>query len=368
MIKSPGKTVAVGMSGGLDSTMAAYLLKQQGFTVIGLTMKIWDGSIQCNATRSACYGPNESEDISQAIKAAAQLGIKHYVVDLADEYNETVLEYFRSEYGRGYTPNPCIVCNSKIKFGALLDRAVKSGIVFDLFATGHYARITYDQCKGRYILKCGVDEKKDQSYFLYRLTPERMEKLILPLGEYRKGDVRELARRTGFEEYAGKNESQDFFEAENYSTLLNTGNGPGKVLDMHGNSIGTHRGIGYYTVGQRRSLNLSGMREPFYVISIDAARNEIIAGPRKYLQGSSLIAGNLHWIVPPGELASEPLKAKIRSAAVPADCTISLYDKDKLRVQFACPQEAITPGQSAVIYTRDLVAGGGVIEQHFFEQ
>lgn len=368
MGESLGKIVAVGMSGGLDSTMAAYLLKEQGFAVVGMTMRIWDGSIQCDATRSGCYGPNESEDIAQAKKAADQLGIKHYVIDLADRYKETVLEYFRSEYGRGFTPNPCIVCNSKIKFGALLDRAVESGIVFDLFATGHYVRVAYDEFKGRYCLRRGVDEKKDQSYFLYRLTHAQMEKVLFPLGEYRKADVRELAHRTGFDEYAGKNESQDFFEAENYSMLLDSQNGSGNIVDIHGNNIGTHRGIGYYTVGQRRSLNLSGMKEPFYVIRIDAAKNEIIAGPRKYLQSSRLVAGNLHWIVPPGELASVPLKAKIRSAALPADCTISVLDRERLQVQFACLQEAISPGQSVVIYAHDLVVGGGTIEQHFSER
>ena len=360
---SAGKVVAVGMSGGMDSTMAAYLMKKQGFIVSGVTMKIWDGAFKCDATRSGCYGPNESADIADAKKAADQLGIKHYVIDLAGEYKETVIEYFRSEYKRGYTPNPCIMCNSKIKFGALLERTLSSGIAFDLFATGHYARIAYDENKQRYLLKRGVDERKDQSYFLYRLNHKQMEKVFFPLGEYRKSDLKAIACEAGFGEYAKKNESQDFFESDNYSILLNDQPGPGIIRDIDGNIIGSHRGIGYYTIGQRRSLHLSGMKEPFYVVGIDAKNNEIIAGPKKHLQKDSLVAGSLHWIVPPDELASAQLKAKIRSTTELADCTISGIEDGRLNVKFSSVQEAVTPGQSIVFYAGDTVIGGGIIEQ-----
>ncbi len=350
------------MSGGIDSTMAAFLLKEQGFTVIGLTMKIWDGPSQCEATRSGCYGPNEASDIADAKEVCDQLDIEHHVVDLCGEYRHTVLEYFSDAYLLGKTPNPCIMCNSRIKFGSLIKKALLSGIGFDFFATGHYARVVYDRIENRYLLKRGIDKRKDQSYFLYRLSRDRFEKILFPLGDHLKEDIKTMARKAGFGKYTEKRESQDFLEWDDYGILLQNRGQPGNIRDTAGNIIGTHRGIQFYTIGQRRMLNLSGMKEPHYVIDIDAKNNEIIAGPQKDLFSDVLIATDLHWIVPFYEHKSAPVTAKIRSTAALAPCTIFPEEDSTIRARFVSPQKSITPGQSVVFYVDDVVIGGGTID------
>lgn len=363
------KIVAVGLSGGIDSTMAALLLLKQGFNVTGLTMKIWDDSLQRETTKSGCYGPNEVHGIADAGKAAARLGIEHHVIDLCNEYRGTVIEYFRKEYAGGRTPNPCVMCNTRIKFGALLEKAASSGIAFDLFATGHYARTVYDPDQRRYLLKRGIDASKDQSYFLYRLSREQLGKIALPLGEYRKDEVRAMALEEGFGEYAMKPESQDFLEWDDYSVLLNDRGRPGNIVDAEGKMIGRHAGAGRYTVGQRRMLNLAGMKEPFYVLRIDAEKNEIVAGPKRLLLHAGLIAGDLHWIIPFRELQGEKLHAQIRYRSKPAECIVRLLSgEEAVKVKFVKPQEAITPGQSIVFYVGDMVAGGGIIQKAVTEK
>ena len=359
------KKIAVGMSGGIDSTITAYLLKEQGHDVIGVTMKIWDGSMACNAVRSGCYGPGEAADIEDAKRAARRLGIDHFVVDLCGEYSETVLNYFSSEYTGGRTPNPCVVCNARIKFGSLIDKALSSGIPFDLFATGHYARIRYDAGTGRYLLLRGVDTLKDQSYFLNRLSQTQLSRIVFPLGEYSKDDVRELAFKAGFAEYTEKKESQDFLEFEDYAGLLKEPARPGDIVDTAGNVIGRHRGIAFYTVGQRRGLGLAGMKEPYYVIRIDAVRNEIVAGPRAGLMKNGLTAEDMNWIVPYDAWPGGLLSAKIRSAAPAATCSVISRDDGTIEAQFEEPQESITPGQSVVLYAGDLMLGGGTITGAF---
>lgn len=352
------------MSGGVDSTMAALLLQKQGFTVVGLTMKIWDDSVQRATTKSGCYGPDQAYSIADAQATAVQLGIEHHVIDLSDEFRETVIEYFRREYGNGKTPNPCVICNARIKFGILLEKAATSGIVFDLFATGHYARIVYDPAGPRYLLKRGVDSAKDQSYFLYRLSQEQLGKIMFPLGDYRKDEIRTIARETGFEEYLEKPESQDFLEWDDYGVLLKNRGQPGNIVDTEGKIIGRHAGIGRYTVGQRRMLNLAGMKEPFYVLRIDAERNEIIAGPKSSLLHTALIAEDLHWVVPVQDLRGETLRAQIRYRSMPSECTVHPAEDETIKVEFVKPQEAIAPGQSIVFYAGDTVAGGGIIKSH----
>jgi len=361
MNESDKNIIAVGMSGGVDSTVAALLLKKQGFTVIGLTMKIWDGSVKCSSTKSGCYGPNEADDIANAVVIAAKLGIEHYTIDLCGEYNETIIEYFRDEYANGKTPNPCIVCNAQIKFGALIEKAASSGIEFDHFATGHYARVQYDSDKNRYLLKRGVDTTKDQSYFLYRLSQRQFKKTLFPLGNYLKSEIRNIALESGFEDLLEKPESQDFFECDDYGTLLNYSGKSGNIKNAEGKIIGKHKGIAYYTIGQRKTLNLSGMKEPFYVLNIDAGQNEIIAGPKRCLLSNTLIAGDLKWIIPFNPLENKTLSAQIRYRNKPAECVVSLVDNGSTIVRFASPQEAITPGQSVVFYDGDTVIGGGII-------
>ena len=360
----PGsRVVAVGMSGGIDSTMAVYLLKEKGYTVVGLTMKIWDGPIGCDAVKSGCYGPNEASGIADAEKAAKLLGIEHHVVDLCGEYRQTVLRYFSDEYTGGRTPNPCVVCNARIKFGSLIEKALSSGVRFDLFATGHYARVMYDDRAERYILLRGVDGSKDQSYFLYRLSQEQLARVLFPLGGYRKEEVREMALKAGFTGCLERRESQDFLAWDDYGMLLGDPGRPGDILDPEGNVIGTHRGIAFYTVGQRRALRLAGMKEPYYVLRIDAGKNEITAGPKKYLMSGRLAAADINWIVPFEERPSEEITAKIRYTSKPARCEIFPGPDNTAEVRFADPQESITPGQSVVFYAGDTVLGGGVIEK-----
>lgn len=363
MDRAGKRIVAVGMSGGVDSTMAALLLQRQGFTVAGLTMRIWDDSVQCETTKSGCYGPGQAQDIADAGKIAARLGIEHHVVDLREEYRGTVIEYFRREYAAGRTPNPCVVCNTKIKFGALLEKALAGKIKFDLFATGHYARVVYDPVAQRRLLKRGADRAKDQSYFLYRLSPEQLGKVVFPLGDYRKDEIKAMAQESGFEECMKRPESQDFLEWDDYSVLLERPAQPGNIVDTDGKIIGRHAGAGRYTVGQRRMLNLAGMKEPFYVLRIDAGRNEIVAGPKRLLLSAGLVAGDLRWTVPPGELQGERLSAQIRYRSAPAECTVYPAEDNTVKVVFRSAQEAVAPGQSVVFYAGDTVAGGGIIQE-----
>lgn len=352
--------VVVGLSGGFDSFMAGYLLKLKGHELLGVTMRIWDGHVPCVKKRNACLGPDEEEDIENARKVAEILSIPHFVVDLRREYRDLVVEYFRSEYASGRTPNPCVLCNSKIKFGFLLERVRSLGIRFDFFATGHYARVEYDLEKGRYLLKRGVDTEKDQSYFLYRLTQDQLRHVLFPVGCYRKKELRELALSSGFGELAQKKESQDFF-SDDYILLLQEKKGPGDILDLEGRVIGKHKGVHRYTVGQRRHLNLRGLKEPFYVLRIDAERNEIVAGPRRYLFKKSLFASTLNWVVPVEQVREKILFAQVRYKSSPTPCKIHLQEGGVL-VEFFLAQEGIAPGQSVVFYDGDVVVGGGTIE------
>jgi tRNA-specific 2-thiouridylase len=331
--------------------------------VIGLTMSIWDDSINIKGSKSGCFGPNEWEDLDSARRAAQKLDIRHYVIDLRKPYQETVIEYFRQEYLKGKTPNPCVVCNARIKFGMFLEKALSCGIVFDSFATGHYARVEYDSLNKIYLLKRGIDEIKDQSYFLYRLSQDQLGRILFPLGRFRKDEVKAMAKEAGFDEILKRPESQDFFECDDYGVLLKTTDKPGNILDMNGKVIGEHRGIAHYTVGQRKMLNLSGLKEPFYVLTIDAGRNEITAGPKKDLFQDSLIAERLHWIVPFHSIQKRKLQAQIRYRSKPAECLLCPAEEQTVKVKFISPQEAITPGQSIVFFEWDTVLGGGIIQR-----
>ncbi|MCX7856616.1 MAG: tRNA 2-thiouridine(34) synthase MnmA [Deltaproteobacteria bacterium] len=353
--------IVVGLSGGFDSFMACYILVTKGHDVTGVTMKLWDGDLSCKTKKNACYGPDE-EDIEHAKKITEMLSIPHHVIDLSKEYKEYVLRYFIMEYASGKTPNPCVVCNSKIKFGFLLERIRSLGIHFDYFATGHYARIEYDSEKGRYLLKRGLDIHKDQSYFLYRLTQDQLKQILFPLGRFCKKELKTLAMAKGFHDIAKRPESQDFF-CSDYSIILKDQVKPGNILDLDGKVIGTHKGICHYTIGQRRYLNLAGLKEPFYVIKINAEKNEIVAGPKRYLLKRFLLAKDLNWIVPIEEIKEKRLYAQIRYKTKPAECKVSQRENGVL-VEFLSPQEGIAPGQSVVFYDGDILVGGGVIDSN----
>lgn len=368
MASLKNKTIAVGMSGGVDSTIAAYLLKQQGYNVVGLTMSIWDNSIDIpDIGKSGCYGPGEAKDIEFAADIANKLGIKHYVVDLAKEYKDTVLKYFCSEYSCGKTPNPCVICNQKVKFGFLMQRALEMGINYDHFATGHYVRTEYDANRKRYLLKKAIDTGKDQSYFLSYLKQEQLEKLIFPLGEKNKTEIRDLARKLGFTEVADKDESQDFIETDDYSVLFNKDDiKEGYFIDVNGKKLGKHKGIIHYTVGQRKGLGISGGNSGIlYVIKIEADTNTIIVGPENLLLSNELTATSMNWIAISELSSSMDVKAKIRQQHKEARATITPgMTKENLKtvnIKFYEPQRAITPGQTVVLYDNDVVIGGGVI-------
>lgn len=362
MNKKDSITIAVGMSGGVDSTMTALILKEKGYNVIGLTMKIWDNNPNVKGTKSGCYGPNEAKDIAEAKKAAKLLDIPHYVIDLKEEYQKAVIEYFKEEYQKGKTPNPCVMCNAKIKFGLLLEKAMTSGIRFDYFATGHYARISQDKKTKIYLLKKGIDATKDQSYFLYRLKQVQLKKLIFPLGNKKKEDIKKFAIAKGFAEYANKEESQNFVECDSYSALLPAGK-PGYIIDYQGKILGKHNGIINYTLGQRKSLNIGGLKEPYYVLKIDAKKNSIIAGPKHLAYSDEVTVKNLNWIIPFESITQERIKAKVRYGTNLAEANFILKSKNKVILKFKKPQFAITPGQSIVFYHKDIILGGGIIEK-----
>jgi len=350
----------VAMSGGVDSSVAAALLQERGHEVTGVTMKVWNGEvIPGDRACHSCYGPGEAEDIEDAREVAQVLGIPLHTFDLKQEYKIEVLDYFRHEYLSGRTPNPCVRCNRRVKFDALLKKARDSGLKFDYFATGHYARVEYDEDKHRHLLKRAKDIAKDQSYFLFSLSQEQLECSLFPLGSYSKGEVRKIARTLGFS-VADKQESQDFI-AGGYSSLLEKEQ-PGPILDRQGNILGEHRGIQFYTVGQRKGLRISA-KTPLYVTAIDRERNAIIVGTKEETYADGLIASELNWIAV--EKLRDPIKvkAKIRYLHQEAEATVIPLDENKISVKFNEPQMAVTPGQAIVFYDGDTVLGGGMIEQ-----
>ncbi len=355
-------TIAVGLSGGVDSSVAAALLKEEGHRVIGLTMAIYDPSLGIvEGPRHACFGPGEDEDIAACRRISESLGIPYHVIDLRAEYKAQVLDYFRREYLAGRTPNPCVRCNSSMKFGFLLSRAREAGIAFDAFATGHYARI--GQRHGRICLLRGADKAKDQSYFIFRLSARQLEGIRFPLGGMAKSEVRSLARRFGLET-AEEPESQDFIGGGDYSPVFKDSRvEAGDIVDDAGKVIGRHRGIVHYTIGQRRGLGVSSA-EPLYVSKIDAARNRVVLSPDKALYARGLVAHDV-FLQDPDE-RSFRAEARIRNNHRPAPCTAEVDASGALRVIFDEQQRGIAPGQSVVLYDGDAVAGGGTMTDAIF--
>ena len=372
-----GDTVVVGMSGGVDSTLTAYMLKERGCKVIGVTMSLWDDSFpvhkgdDAKAVKDACFGPGEADDIEECRKFCAQYDIEYHVIDVKEQYKREVIEYFKSEYRAGRTPNPCIRCNRMIKFGALLQGVENLGIKFDYFCTGHYAKIVrpeqglFGTTNRSYMIASATDISKDQTYFVYRVPSSVLEKVRFPLALMKKSEVFELAKKAGLAA-AERAESQDFISAEYFDLLFaDKPSVPGDIIDLDGHVLGRHRGIEHYTIGQRRGLGVA-VSYPVYVHSIDAKNNLVVLAPSSALDSAGLIADDFVWagdVLPPAEC--EPIEAmvKIRLASRPVKAKIRRNNPEgsEWEVMFESPQHAVAPGQSVVLYQDGVIIGGGII-------
>ena len=350
--------VLIAMSGGVDSSVAAFLMKEQGCECIGATMKLFHNEdIGVSRTKTCC----SLEDVEDARLVALRLGIPYYVFNFSDDFKGQVIDRFISSYERGATPNPCIDCNRYLKFERLYERARILGC--DAIVTGHYARI--EQENGRWLLKKSLDESKDQSYVLYSLTQDQLAHPRLPLGAMHKSETRRIAEEQGFYN-ADKPDSQDicFVPDGDYATFIRRHTGktdvPGDFTDESGKILGQHKGITHYTVGQRKGLGVPS-NEPLYVKAIDPARNRVVLSGNAALYSRTLTAGDLNWIAwdtPPRQFQCS---AKTRYRQTEQPCTVTVTAEGRAEVCFDMPQRAITPGQAVVFYEGDTVLGGGTI-------
>ncbi|MDD5141230.1 MAG: tRNA 2-thiouridine(34) synthase MnmA [Verrucomicrobiales bacterium] len=379
--------VVCGMSGGVDSSATAALLLEQGFDVVGITLKLWPQDC-VNRAEDKCCGP---QAVTDARSVCDKLGVPYYLIDEAAEFQKHVIQYFADEYKAGRTPNPCVMCNQNLKFGRLIDRADQLGA--DYIATGHFARVeragnnselgssrreeahsNYDAggqslltsaATGRYLLKRGRDARKDQSYFLFSLRQDQLARILFPLGEKTKSDTREVARHCNLKT-ADKEESMEicFVPDKDYGKFLQEANlaqkHRGEIVDLHGHVLGHHDGIEFYTIGQRKGLGITTPK-PVYVVELDVENNRVIVGDDAALDRDEFIADRCNWH--PFEKLLDPIEvtAKIRYNHPGVAATVTPLENGKVKVKLHTPQRAITPGQAAVFYQDDLVVGGGWI-------
>lgn len=326
-------------------------------------MSIWDGRVlNPESTRGGCFGPGEEDSLASARATCASLGIRHVVVKLQEEFAREVLDYFCSTYLAGRTPNPCVACNARLKFGYLPQRVREQGIEFDNFATGHYVRARYSDSSGRWQLLTGRDAAKDQSYFLCFLDQAQLATSLFPLGGLTKAEVRALATAEGLTDLTARRESQDFMSMDDASALFTEGSyEPGEMTDPGGRVLGKHRGLVHYTVGQRKNLGLSGMPEPWYVIRLETENKRIVVGPKKLLYSSRLTATGINWVSVAHLTEETKATAKLRLGHQAAPCRIMPVDDTTAEVVFDQPQLSITPGQAVVFYDGEILLGGGII-------
>ena len=368
--------VVCGMSGGVDSSATAALLLEQGYEVVGITLKLWPQDC-VNRAEDKCCGP---QAVTDARAVCHKLDIPYYLIDEAAEFQKHVIQYFADEYKAGRTPNPCVMCNQNLKFGRLIDRADQLGA--DFIATGHFARIERPTTPslapsdgardgvmgvGRYLLKRGRDLRKDQSYFLFSLRQDQLARAIFPLGEKTKSDTREVARHCQLKT-ADKEESMEicFVPDNNYGGFLQAANlvqkHRGEIVDLHGHVLGQHDGIEFYTIGQRKGLGITTAK-PVYVVELDAENNRVVVGDDSALDRDEFVADRCNWH--PFDKLTEPIEvtAKIRYNHPGTPATVTPLENNAVRVKLHTPQRAITPGQAAVFYQDDLVMGGGWIRR-----
>lgn len=355
-------SVMLGMSGGVDSSAAAAVLLEQGYDVVGVTMQIWpDMAEEKQQVEGGCCSLSAVDD---ARRVADRLGIRYYVLNFKDVFQQKVIDYFNHEYLKGRTPNPCIACNRFVKFEALLQKAVSMDM--DFVATGHYARINFDEGTGRYLLKKSVTAAKDQTYALYTMTQEQLSRTLFPIGDFTKDRVRELARNIGLP-VASKPDSQEicFVEDNDYGRYISentdTDIKPGYFIDRAGKRLGMHKGIIHYTVGQRKGLGTS-FGKPMFVVTIRPEDNTVVLGDENEVFSSVLTASDLNYISIIDLEDEMKVTAKIRYSAKEASAIIRPLPEGRVSVLFDEPQRAITPGQSVVFYDGDVIIGGGVID------
>ncbi len=357
-----GKKVIVGMSGGVDSSVAAYLLKKQGYDVIGVTMRIWqDDTREIIEEKGGCCGFSAVDD---ARSVAAEIGIPYYVLNFKKEFKRYVIDYFIDEYLQGITPNPCIACNRYVKWEVLLSKALELGA--DYIATGHYARVVKYPITGRYTLRTAETSLKDQTYALYNLTQEQISHTLMPVGDYMKDDIRKIAAEIGLH-VAKKPDSQDIcfvrnndygqFIKENSDSEIRKGN----FVDFNGNILGVHRGIINYTVGQRKGLGIS-FGKPMYVCEIRPETNEVVIGNNECLFKKEVFVKNFNFMAFEPKDGEYRVLGKIRYSQKKSPCTIKIKGNFAECV-FDEPQRAVTPGQAAVFYDNEYIVGGGIIER-----
>jgi tRNA-specific 2-thiouridylase len=337
--------VAVALSGGVDSSAAALMLRKAACEVIGVHMRLWDS-------------PGFDDQAHRAEDICRTLDIPYHQVDVQREFESCVVDYFCREYQQGRTPNPCVACNQHIKFGLLLDEALSLGA--DYLATGHYARVEHSR-DGHRLLKA-TDTRRDQSYFLYTLTQEKLGRVLFPLGEHSRDEVKQMAKQTGLPTATKSSQDLCFISQKNYGAFLSQrfGTLPGDIVDTQGKRLGQHRGIAFYTIGQRHGLGLASGK-PLHVIRIEPESNRIVLGPEEELYSRRLAADKVNWIS--GKAPQEPITvtAKIRYKSKEAEAILVPRD-DSVDVHFTQPQKAVTPGQAIVFYNADEVLGGGIID------
>lgn len=353
------RRIVVAMSGGVDSSVAAALLVDQGHEVIGMMLRLWsEPGTGTSASTNRCCTPDQMAD---ARRVADRLGIPFYVVDAQQHFRQAIVQFFIREHEAGRTPNPCVECNRQIRFTYLLERAMALGA--DYLVTGHYARVS--QVGGKYRLLQGLDSNKDQSYVLYTLRQDQLARVFFPIGDYAKPEVRDLARQYGLL-VASKRESQDlcFLKDGDYRRFLRENSlqvqAAGPILDEDGHELGQHEGLAFYTIGQRKGLGIAAA-EPLFVLRKDPERNALIVGPRTALGVRDLVATGVNWIS--GEVPAAPFLAqvKIRYKATALEATVWPIGADQARVRFAEPAFGVTSGQAAVFYDGEACLGGGLI-------